>query len=93
MAKWLHYYNELRPDLPSLGSVRLESRYMGHYYITKSAYRRAMQMLHRRDKDVKLAFRGSDDLLGEEIGIITYYIIKTGSIPNIQIIGKVEGVY
>lgn len=93
MNTWLHYYNARRPDLPDAGSVSIENRQGAYYYISMGAYKRAMMKLWQRDGDVKIAFRGPEGYTGEKIGVITYQIRDQQRIPELQIIGEVEGVY
>lgn len=93
MNIWLHYYNARRPDLPAAGSVSIENRHGAHYYISMGAYKRAMMKLRQRDDDVQIAFRGPQGYIGEKIGVITYNLKDEQSIPKLQVIGEVEGVY
>lgn len=93
MNTWLHYYNARRPDRPAAGSVSIENRHGAHYYISMGAYKRAMMKLRQRDGDVKIAFRGPEGYTGEKIGVITYQLKDEQRIPELQIIGEVEGVY
>lgn len=93
MNTWLHYYNARRPDLPAAGSVSIENRHGANYYISMGAYKRAMMKLRQRDGDVQIAFRGPEGYTGEQIGVITYQIRGEERIPELQIIGTVEGVY
>ena len=90
---WLHYYNARRPDRPAAGSVSIENRQGAHYYISMGTYKRAMMKLRQRDGDVKIAFRGPEALTGEQIGVIVYDLSQGERKPELQIIGKVEGVY
>lgn len=94
MNKWLHYYNARRPAIPAAGYVSIANRYGAHYYISMGAYRRAMEKLRRKDPDARIAFRGENDMVGEQIGVITYSMTGDGQcVPELTIIGKVEGVY
>ena len=95
MSTWLHYYNARRPDRPAAGSVSIENRYGAYYYISMGAYKRAMMKLRQRDGEVEIAFRGPERFIGEKIAVITYSFvgIEGKMIPELQIIGSVEGVY
>lgn len=93
MNTWLHYYNARRPDRPAAGSVSIENRQGAYYYISMGAYKRAMMKLRQRDGDVKIAFRGPEGYTGEKIAVITYYLKNDQRIPELQVIGEVEGVY
>ena len=92
MNTWLHYYNARRPDRPAAGSVSIENR-QGAYYISMGAYKRAMMKLRQRDGDVKIAFRGPEGYTGEKIAVITYNLKDEQRIPELQVIGEVDGVY
>ena len=90
---WLHYYNKNKPALPSAGSLTIEYRYGAHYCITMGGYKRAMMKIREKDPDAKIAFRGPANMVGEPIGVVTYQITNAGRVPEVQIIGSVEGVY
>ena len=90
---WLHYYNRRKPAVPAAGRISIHQRYGAHYTISLGAYKRAMMKLREKDKDAQIAFRGPQELIGEPIGVVTYQITNAGPVPEVQIIGSVEGVY